>query len=309
MIVARSAYAEGTACAPCEKPPTLQSVGRFESWRCAGALALAAAACAVGGTSPATTSVGVVDTGDGDSSSIGSADDGDTSSDGGSTSSIDDSTSSDDGNAAETSCEEVEWYPDLDGDGRGNPDTPALACDPPPGHVPFGDDCDDTNEMLSPAATELCDGIDNDCDTLVDEASPMNASCNGCALFEADDHAYAMCPDPLAWDAARTSCAAFASDLVAFGDADEQAAVIGFAAPPSNGVGGWFIGLSDGATEGAFVWTDGSAPTFTPWGAGEPNDAAGNEDCAELGRETGAWNDVPCSDLRAYICEGAPPTR
>ncbi len=277
--------------------------------RRAGALALATAACAGGGTSPTSTSVGVVDTGDGDSTSLGSADDGDSSTGPSPTSDADTSSSSDDGNAAETACEEVEWYPDLDGDGRGNPDTPALACDPPPGHVPFGDDCDDTNDMLSPAATELCDGIDNDCDAIVDEASPMNTSCNGCALFEADDHAYAMCPDPLGWDAARTSCAAFGSDLVAFDDGDEQAAVIGFGGPPSNGVGGWFIGLSDVASESVFVWIDGSAPTFTPWGPGEPNDAAGNEDCAELGIGTGVWNDVPCTDVRAYICEGAPSPR
>jgi hypothetical protein len=276
----------------------------------AGAMAFAAAACAGGGNTTTSTSVGVVDSSESDSGSQGgTADDGDTSGGAGSSSTADTSSSSDDGNGAETACEEVQWYPDLDGDGRGNPDTPALGCDPPPGHVPFPDDCNDDDAAISPAATELCDGIDNDCDGLLDEASPMNASCNGCSLFEADGRAYAMCPDPLGWEAARASCVALGTDLVALADAAEQTVVLGFAAPPSNGIGGWFIGLSDLASEGAFVWPDGGAPTFTAWGRGEPNDAAGNEDCAELGLTTALWNDVPCTDLRAYICEGGELSR
>jgi hypothetical protein len=215
-------------------------------------------------------------------------------------------TSSSDGAGVETACEEVSWYPDMDGDGRGDPSMPVLACDPPPGHVAFDDDCDDTNPELSPAATEVCDSIDNDCDLLVDEVSAMNTTCGGCSLFGIDDHSYALCPDPLAWDVARTTCTALGGDLLVLDDDVEQAAVIAFTEPMPTGVGGWFFGLSDQVTEGTFVWPDGSAPSFTAWGEGEPNDAGGLEDCAELGFETGLWNDLPCTDLRAYVCEAVP---
>jgi hypothetical protein len=54
------------------------------------------------------------------------------------------------------SCTQVAL--DADGDGHG---TSACVASP-------GDDCDDTNAAIYPGATELCDGIDNDCDKKID---------------------------------------------------------------------------------------------------------------------------------------------
>jgi lectin-like protein len=79
--------------------------------------------------------------------------------------------------------------------------------------------------------------------------------------------------------------------------------VIGFPAPIAAVPGGWSIGLSDLVAEGAFVWIDGSAPSFTRWNAGEPNDAAADEDCTEMDLATGGWNDIPCVGPRAFVCE------
>ena len=61
------------------------------------------------------------------------------------------------------------FYADLDGDLRGDPDTEVFACEPGEGLAENGDDCDDTNAAVYTGADEVCDGLDNDCDTEVDE--------------------------------------------------------------------------------------------------------------------------------------------
>ncbi|MCB9693320.1 MAG: hypothetical protein H6736_16025 [Alphaproteobacteria bacterium] len=56
------------------------------------------------------------------------------------------------------------WYDDRDGDGYGDPDASSEACEPPPGTVADATDCDDTNAIVNPGATEVCDELDRDCD-------------------------------------------------------------------------------------------------------------------------------------------------
>src|SRR5262249_40031910 len=36
-----------------------------------------------------------------------------------------------------------------------------------------GDDCDDTNPAAHPGGTEVCDGVDNDCDGIVDNGASL----------------------------------------------------------------------------------------------------------------------------------------
>ncbi len=55
------------------------------------------------------------------------------------------------------------WYADTDNDGYGDAGVTAIACNAPSGHVDNDSDCDDTNSAVHPGATEICDGVDNDC--------------------------------------------------------------------------------------------------------------------------------------------------
>jgi hypothetical protein len=56
------------------------------------------------------------------------------------------------------------WYPDADGDGFGDAAGGAIACEAPSGWLADGSDCDDSTTARRPGATEVCDGLDNDCD-------------------------------------------------------------------------------------------------------------------------------------------------
>ncbi len=68
------------------------------------------------------------------------------------------------------------WYPDGDGDGYGT-GTPVTSTTPIDGHASRSGDCDDADPIVYPLARELCDGADQDCDSVVDETSEL--SCGG----------------------------------------------------------------------------------------------------------------------------------
>ena len=63
-------------------------------------------------------------------------------------------------------------YTDADGDGYGDDATAYTACDVPTTSVLIGGDCDDDHDAVRPGATEICNEIDDDCDTLVDDEDP-----------------------------------------------------------------------------------------------------------------------------------------
>ncbi len=76
-----------------------------------------------------------------------------------------------DGDADGGALDASTWYADADGDGHGDATTTQDACDRPVGHVAGDDDCDDASAAVFPGATEVCDGIDNDCDGTVDDGA------------------------------------------------------------------------------------------------------------------------------------------
>lgn len=62
------------------------------------------------------------------------------------------------------------YYYDNDGDSFGNSATSIQSCSALPGsYVLQGSDCNDNNSSIHPNATELCDGVDTNCDNVLDD--------------------------------------------------------------------------------------------------------------------------------------------
>jgi subtilisin-like proprotein convertase family protein len=61
------------------------------------------------------------------------------------------------------------WYEDSDGDTYGNSAATQQACSQPAGYVANSTDCNDSNSAINPGATEVCDGVDNNCTGGIDD--------------------------------------------------------------------------------------------------------------------------------------------
>ena len=61
------------------------------------------------------------------------------------------------------------WYRDQDGDGFGSYNDTTFACVQPDGYTTQGGDCNDLEATVNVNATEICDGLDNNCNSIIDE--------------------------------------------------------------------------------------------------------------------------------------------
>jgi len=74
-------------------------------------------------------------------------------------------------------------YIDADHDGFGDPATGSCLCDPEAvQRVRDGTDCDDGDDEVNPGRAEVCNGKDDNCDTLVDDGQLRE----GCQVYRAD---------------------------------------------------------------------------------------------------------------------------
>jgi len=65
-----------------------------------------------------------------------------------------------------------DWYPDSDGDGFGSSQGQVRSCTQPVGYLSSMNDCDDTNPNINPDASEVCNGLDDNCNISIDEGIP-----------------------------------------------------------------------------------------------------------------------------------------
>ncbi len=102
----------------------------------------------------------------------------------------------------------VTWYGDRDGDGFGSASSGTMvSCTPLDGYSLLATDCADDNASINPAAAERCNGLDDDCDGLLngtfapgdfeddDGDGHLDAACGGDDCDDQDWNAYAGAPE------------------------------------------------------------------------------------------------------------------
>jgi hypothetical protein len=224
-----------------------------------------------------------------------------------------DDTELDNADAAVTGSEcTTVWYDDADKDGHGDPAAATTSCIQPSDTVASKDDCDDRDADRYPGAMELCDGVDNDCNSVTFETCPMG--CQPAKRPPPDTgQTYLFCNRAVSFQMAKSICAGQAFLLAHIDDAAENAWMRMTATSMFGGVT-FNFGGNDIATEGVWLW-DGTTQQFwqggtggasvgglyNNWGSGEPNNSD-NEDCTKM-LPDGSWVDSGCGDNQRFVCE------
>lgn len=164
-------------------------------------------------------------------------------------------------------------------------------------------DCDDTNAAVGPHAAERCDGVDNDCSGITDDAPACP-----CSEVVIAERVYHLCNWAVQWTDARALCEAKGLSL-AHVDAKGVSRAL-YKAARRLDRGRWWIGYSDSKEEGNFRSSSGAPLEFTYWDKGQPNNRGCNEDCVALrdGRG-GRWQDAPCHQHHPFICSVNTPAQ
>ncbi len=168
------------------------------------------------------------------------------------------------------------WYQDSDGDGFGNASVSQEANSQPTGYVSDNTDCDDTEANAYPGNTEVCDGIDNDCDGLVDDDDD---SLTGASTWyaDADGDGYGDPSDAV------TSCNAPSGYISDNSDCDDSDANIhpGATETPNDGIdqdcNGSDLVIGDADGDGVLDNVDNCIDTPNPDQKDSDNDGIGDE--------------------------------
>jgi hypothetical protein len=149
---------------------------------------------------------------------------------------------------------------------------------------------DPANLPLAPAGTaDTTDpaGTADDCAAAGEFSDPASSSC------------YLLSESAGSWRDGRDLCQIWGGDLAQLVSREETAL-----ASEHCDEDVW-IGARDFEEEGNFRWLDGDEldPEDASWGAGQPDNYEGREDCVELRANDDNWNDASCGSDKPALCE------
>ncbi|XP_071315778.1 type-2 ice-structuring protein-like [Trachinotus anak] len=110
-------------------------------------------------------------------------------------------------------------------------------------------------------------------------------------------------PRGLSWVDAEKNCQAMNGNLASVHSFDEYQHIQWVVRSSAQDDTIAWIGGSDCQQESAWLWSDGTAFTFTSWCSGEPNNGLNNEHCLQMNiGDNNCWNDIVCSHRLPSVC-------
>ncbi|HRI63243.1 MAG TPA: C-type lectin domain-containing protein [Polyangium sp.] len=159
---------------------------------------------------------------------------------------------------------------------------------------------DENDEFVAEDAqalgVEICNGIDDDEDFMIDEGGACDSD-----KYVYAEHEYLVGQDQLNQTTAQAMCMGRGMNLARIQSAPEN----DFLRPFAVGTQGIWIDLNDRAVEGSYRYENGLAATWLNWSTYEPNNY-NNEDCGMMW-DTGKWNDMNCTWTNKTFCELLDP--
>jgi hypothetical protein len=136
-------------------------------------------------------------------------------------------------------------------------------------------------------------------DAMLDAAQPDAFVCAGGNdhVVDPEGDCFIWFSTPLVWTAAKAACEARGMHLAIVLRQDQNDAITGLLGTLPDPGSAAYLGGTDMATEGTWLWIDGTPLGFAPWEVGQPSGGSGQyeEDCLVIrGDESGHWSDRPC---------------
>ncbi len=148
---------------------------------------------------------------------------------------------------------------------------------------------------IAEVTPSTCNGMDDDCDGLVDEDSMCEAT-TGCQTHRYGGHAYLFCTGPRSFRGAETYCARFGYHLATVNDAAEDMELISELRGRAGLRQRFWIGYEDQNDDGVFRWVFGMS-TY------ENGNTASQGECTLLDANNRDWGGEPCTNTERFICE------
>ncbi|MCK6554690.1 DUF4215 domain-containing protein [Candidatus Binatia bacterium] len=174
------------------------------------------------------------------------------------------------------------------------------------GTVDTGEECDDGNTDDTDGCTLACTVCGNGVTAGYEECDDGNLLDGDCCsstcqrptailagpiVNPANNHRYYLL-EFAPWSTAESAAVCLGGHLVTVNNESEENWIWSQFSNFGNVDRHLWIGLSDAASEGRFVWVSGEASPYTHWSPGEPNDCGDGEDYVHISPDSGLWNDI-----------------